>query len=57
MSANNKPKKEAGDYKTFVKGMGFCSFGVGSNAAAVDVKDGKIECYRVNMKITFVLKS
>lgn len=42
MLTNNKSKKEAKDYKTFVKGMGFCSFGVGSNAAAVDVKDGKI---------------
>jgi len=28
--------------KTCIKGMGFCSFGNGSNAAEVDVKDGKV---------------
>lgn len=28
--------------KTYLKGVGFCGFGVGSNSAEVDVKDGKI---------------
>jgi len=28
--------------KTFIKGIGFCSFGIGSNAAVVDVKNGRM---------------
>ncbi|MGI9952705.1 molybdopterin-dependent oxidoreductase [Moorellaceae bacterium AZ2] len=28
--------------RTYIKGLGLCSFGVGANAAEVDVKDGKI---------------
>jgi len=38
MVEKEMPKEE----KTVVKGLGFCSFGIGSNATAVDVKDGKI---------------
>jgi Anaerobic dehydrogenases, typically selenocysteine-containing len=30
------------EIKTYYKSLGFCSFGMGSNAAEVDVKDGKI---------------
>ncbi len=36
--SKGKPSKE----KTTLKGLGFCSFGQGSNAAAVDYKDNKI---------------
>ncbi|ATW26807.1 molybdopterin-dependent oxidoreductase [Candidatus Formimonas warabiya] len=28
--------------KTYIKGLGWCGFGIGSNSAEVDVKDGKI---------------
>ncbi|MBW1863022.1 MAG: dehydrogenase, partial [Deltaproteobacteria bacterium] len=42
MAENDKPKKEADEEKTFIKSMGFCSFGIGANVAAVDVKNGKI---------------
>ena len=34
--------KEAEEERTFIKGLGFCSFGIGSNPATVDVKNGKI---------------
>jgi molybdopterin guanine dinucleotide-containing S/N-oxide reductase-like protein len=34
--------KEDGNEKTIIKGLGFCSFGIGSNVAAVDVKNGKV---------------
>ena len=30
------------DVKTVYKSLGLCGFGLGSNSAAVDVKDGKI---------------
>lgn len=36
--SNGKP----GEEKTYIKGLGFCSFGIGSNVAQVDVKDGKV---------------
>jgi len=42
MVENDNPEKEAEDHKTFVKSMGFCSFGIGANVATVDVKNGKI---------------
>ncbi|WP_165253235.1 molybdopterin-dependent oxidoreductase [Adlercreutzia sp. ZJ304] len=35
-------KKGVGADETHIKGLGFCSNGVGSNTALVDVKDGKI---------------
>ncbi|HWQ76518.1 MAG TPA: molybdopterin-dependent oxidoreductase [Syntrophomonas sp.] len=35
MSENN-------EVKTYYKSLGFCSFGMGSNASEIDVKDGKI---------------
>lgn len=35
-------KKGVGADKTCIKGLGFCSNGVGANSAFVDVKDGKI---------------
>ena len=44
--AREKPAKEAQEEKTFIKGLGFCSFGIGSNPAAVDVKNGKISRIR-----------
>ncbi|MBE3581542.1 MAG: molybdopterin-dependent oxidoreductase [Thermoanaerobacteraceae bacterium] len=31
-----------GGVRTYIKGLGLCAFGVGANAAEVDVKDGKI---------------
>ena len=37
-----KEVKAAGEEKTYIKGLGFCSFGIGANVAEVDVKDGKI---------------
>ena len=37
--ARAKLRKEAEEEKTFVKGLGFCSFGIGSNPATVDVKN------------------
>jgi len=40
--ARAKLRKEADEEKTFMKGLGFCSFGIGSNPATVDVKNGKI---------------
>lgn len=39
------PKKRPevdGQEKTYIKGIGWCGFGVGSNSAEVDVKDGKV---------------
>lgn len=30
------------DVKTYIKGLGYCGFGIGANSAEVDVKDGKI---------------
>ena len=32
----------SGETKTVYKSLGLCGFGLGSNSAAVDVKDGKI---------------
>lgn len=37
-----KLKKEAEEERRFTKGLGSCSFGIGSNPATVDVKNGKI---------------
>ncbi|SDE71150.1 molybdopterin-dependent oxidoreductase [Sporomusa acidovorans] len=34
--------KKNDEIKTFYKGLGFCGFGIGSNTAEVDVKDGKV---------------
>ncbi len=34
--------KTAAQEKTYIKGLGFCSFGIGANVAEVDVKNGKI---------------
>jgi hypothetical protein len=39
--ARAQRRKEAEEEKTFIKGLGFCSFGIGSNPATVDVKNGK----------------
>lgn len=39
--ARAKLRKEVEEEKTFIKGLGFCSFGVGSTCATVDVKNGK----------------
>ena len=44
--ARAKLRKEAEEEKTFIKGLGFCSFGIGSNPAAIDVKNGKISRIR-----------
>ena len=33
---------EKGQIQTHIKGLGWCGFGIGSNSAEVDVKDGKI---------------
>ena len=44
--ARAKLRKEADEEKTFIKGLGFCSFGIGSNPATVDVKNGKISRIR-----------
>ena len=44
--ARAKLRKEAEEEKTFIKGLGFCSFGIGSNPATVDVKNGKISRIR-----------
>ncbi len=48
--ARAKLRKEAEEEKTFIKGLGFCSFGIGSNPATVDVKNGKIS--RINPYVT-----
>ena len=44
LSPEEKEKltKEAEEEKVFIKGLGFCSFGLGSNAAVVHVKGGRI---------------
>ena len=42
MAEKEKLRKEAEEEKAFIKGLGFCSFNIGSNAAVTDVKDGKI---------------
>ena len=39
---NQKPGKEAGEEKTFIRGLGFCSFTTDGNVTEVDTKDGKI---------------
>jgi len=39
-------QKGTEEEKTFVKGIGFCSFGIGSNAAAVDVSNGRLSRIR-----------
>jgi transposase InsO family protein len=39
--ARAKLRKEAEEEKTFIEGLGGCSFGIGSNAAIVDVRNGK----------------
>jgi hypothetical protein len=44
--ARAKLRKEAEEEKTFIKGLGFCSFGIGSNPATVDVKNGRISRIR-----------
>jgi len=31
-----------GNVKSLIKGLGFCSFGMGANIASVDVKNGKL---------------
>jgi len=36
------PKKDSAEEKSFFKGLGLCAFGQGSNAAIIDVKNGKI---------------
>lgn len=33
---------KSSEVKTYYKGLGFCGFGMGSNTAEVDVKDGKV---------------
>ncbi len=38
----DKKKTNNHGVKTYIKGLGFCSFGIGSNVAEVDVKDGKV---------------
>ncbi|MGB4511495.1 MAG: hypothetical protein WBI31_07510 [Thermacetogeniaceae bacterium] len=35
-------EKNSKGIKTYYKSTGFCSFGIGSEAAQIDVKDGKI---------------
>ena len=42
MANNDKKGASADKVKTTKKNLGFCSFGIGANAADVDVKDGKI---------------
>ena len=42
MAENSKSPQKADEEKTVIKSTGFCSFGIGSNVAAVDVKNGKI---------------
>ena len=44
--ARAKLRKEAEEERRFTKGLGFCSFGVGSTRATVDVKNGKISRLR-----------
>lgn len=44
--ARAKLRKEAEEEKTFMKGLGFYSFGIGSNPATVDVKNGKMSRIR-----------
>ena len=46
MVEKEKLKKEAEEEKTSLIGLGFCSFGIGSNPASVDVKNGKIRRIR-----------
>ena len=38
----NKPGNDAKGERTIPIGLGFCSFGQGSNAAVTDIKNGKI---------------
>jgi hypothetical protein len=44
--ARAKLKKEAEEEKRFTKGLGSCPFGIGSNPATVDVKNGKMSRIR-----------
>ncbi len=41
MADKDKSNGKNGE-KTYIKGLGFCSFGIGANVAQVDVKDGKV---------------
>ena len=42
MSPQNQIQNQQPEEKTVAKGIGFCSFGTGGNAALVDVKNGKM---------------
>ena len=42
MVQNDKQKIEAGDGKSYTKGLGSCSHGADSNSSVIDVKNGKI---------------
>jgi hypothetical protein len=44
--ARAKVKKEAEENKRFTEGHGSCSFGIGSNPATVDAKNGKMSRIR-----------
>jgi hypothetical protein len=44
--ARAKLKEEAEEEERFTKGLGSCSFGVGSDPASVDAKKGKISRIR-----------
>jgi transposase InsO family protein len=44
--ARARLRKEAEEEKTFIRGLGFCSFGVGSTRATVGVKNGKMSRIR-----------
>ncbi len=46
VEARAKLRKEAEEEKTFIKGLGSCSFGIGSNPATVDVENGRISRIR-----------
>ena len=40
VAENSESPQKADEEKTFIKSMGLCSFGIGANVAAVDVKNG-----------------
>ena len=42
MAENSMSSQKDNEEMTFIKSMGFCSFGIGANVAAIDVKNGKI---------------
>ncbi len=44
--ASEKLRREAEEEKTFIKGLGFCSLGMGSNPATADVKNGTMSRIR-----------